>query len=213
MPHRAAAPAAPIDAVAFDVGNVLVEWNPRLLYRTLFDDPAAMEWFLANVCTESWNAALDAGQPFAEGVAELSRAWPAYAELIACYDTRWTEMLGRPHADTVALMLGLQRGGYGVYGLTNFATEKFAIARQLHPFLDAFAGVVVSGDEGCVKPDPRIYRLLCERYGLAPARTVFVDDRPANVETAIAEGFIGLVYHGPSQLRADLAALGVTPPP
>jgi 2-haloacid dehalogenase len=206
-------PGKNVDVVVFDVGNVLIDWDPRFLYRKLFDgDEARMEWFLANVCTAAWNEQMDAGKLFAEAVAELKRTWPEHAALIDAFDTRWPEMLAAPNHETLDIVRELRRSGHPTYALTNFSAEKFALTRKLHRIFDDFDGIVVSGEERCIKPDPKIYRILVSRYRLSPGRTAYVDDRAVNVDAARAEGFIGLLFRDAATLRRDLRALGIVLP-
>ncbi len=197
-------------AVVFDVGGVLIDWNPRHLYRRLFDgDERAMEAFLARVCTPAWNLAQDAGRPFADGVAELVARFPAEAELIAAYDARWEEMVAGAIEGTVAILQALAARGVPLYALTNFSTEKFALCRARFAFLDAFAGIVVSGAIGVVKPDRAIYDHLVGVFGLDRGRCLFVDDSAANVEGARAAGLEAIRFVSPDRLRRDLAARGL----
>jgi 2-haloacid dehalogenase len=193
--------------VVFDIGGVLVDWNPRHLYRKLLPDEPAVERFLAEVCTAEWNAEQDRGRPWAEAVAALTARFPAHAALIASYDERWSEMVAGALDGTVAVLRELRDAGVPLYALTNFSTDKFALTRARFGFLDWFDGVVVSGAERLVKPDPRIYRLLLDRYDLPAESTVYVDDLPANVAAARALGMTGLHFTGAGRLRADLAAL------
>ncbi len=179
-----------IDAVVFDLGGVLIDWNPRYLYAKLFPgDEAAMENFLSQVVTPQWNERQDAGRSFAEGVAELQGRHPRHAGLIEAYMTRWEEMLGGEFVDSVAVLEGLRRRRVPLYGLTNWSREKFPIARQRFDFLDWFEGIVVSGEEGVAKPDPGIFRILLDRYALDARNLLFIDDSPVNVEVAEGLGF------------------------
>lgn len=207
-----------MEAVVFDIGGVLVDWNPRYLYRKLLPDEPAVERFLAEVCTTAWNAEQDRGRPWAEAVASLTERFPDHAPLITAYHERWGEMLGGAIDGTVAVLRELRDAGVPLYALTNFSVEKFAQTRARFGFreacernqdrwLDWFDGIVVSGDERLVKPDLRIYQLLLDRYGLRPDSTVFVDDQPGNVTAARALGMAGLRFTDPDQLRADLVAL------
>ncbi len=193
--------------VIFDVGGVLLDWNPRHLYRKLFDgDEAAMETFLATVCTPAWNNEHDAGRRFADGVAQLTERFPEHADMIAAYDARWQEMVSGAIGGTVAILRALKARGTPLYALTNFNTEKFALMRRHHDFFDAFDGIVVSAEERCVKPEPEIYRVLLSRYRLDPAACLFIDDKPDNVATARELGMAAITYHSPERLRADLEA-------
>jgi 2-haloacid dehalogenase len=198
-----------IDAVIFDLGGVLIDWNPRHLYRKLFDDEAAMETFLAEVCTPSWNLEQDRGRPWAQAIAELSAQHPDKAELIAAYRARWHEMLNGPIAGTVAILEELDDAGIPLYALTNWSAETYPHAEQLYGFLGRFRAVVVSGRIGLVKPDAAIYHHAIARFGVAPERTVFIDDSAKNVAGAEAVGLRAIHFSGPQALRRDLAALGL----
>lgn len=198
--------------VIFDFGGVLVDWNPRYLYRRLFpDDPAGMERFLAEVCTPEWNQHQDAGRPWAEAIAELVALHPAQADLIRAYRERWQETLSGPIDGSVAILGEVRAAGHRILGLTNWSHETFPLARTIFPFFDWFDGIVVSGEEKLIKPDPRLYVRLLERYRVDPARAVFIDDSPKNVEAAAALGIHGIHFRSPSALRAELTALGVLP--
>jgi 2-haloacid dehalogenase len=203
--------ARPADAVLFDLGGVLVDWNPRHLYRRLFADEAAMEAFLATVCTQAWNEEQDAGRSFAEGVALLLARHPHYAEEIGAYDLRWGEMLKGPIDASVAILDELRGRGVPMFGLTNWSAEKFPVARERFAFLEWFGGIVVSGEEQLKKPDPRIFRLAAERFGLEPSDTLFVDDSPTNVAAAAGLGFRTHRYVEAPALRDALVAHGLLP--
>lgn len=200
--------APPPRVLVFDIGGVLIDWDPRHLYRRLFAQEAAMEAFLAEVCTPAWNLSLDAGRPFAEAVAELSRAHPSLAPLIAAYDARWEEMVAGPIAPVVALLRRLAAAAIPLYALTNFSAEKFPLMRARFDFIGLFEGIVVSGSEGVVKPDPRIYRILVDRYRLDPAACLFIDDAAANVAGAAAIGMPAVRFEGAASLVRALAAAG-----
>jgi 2-haloacid dehalogenase len=197
---------APTKAVVFDLGGVLIDWDPRYLYRKLLADEEAVEEFLATVCTPEWNAELDRGRPFAEGVAELVERHPAQAAAITAYHERWPEMLGGEVPGAVAVLADLRAAGVPLYALTNWSAETFAITRGRFAFLEWFDGVVVSGQERVIKPDPRIFRLLADRFGLDPETTFYVDDSEANVAAARALGFDAVRFTGPERLRRDLEA-------
>lgn len=200
---------SPIDAVIFDLGGVLIDWNPRHLYRRLFEDEAAMETFLAEVCAPAWNLEQDRGRPWAVAIAELSAQHPDKAELIAAYRGRWPEMLNGPIDGMVTLLEDLHAAGVPLFALTNWSAETYPLAETLHPFLGLFRGVVVSGRIGMVKPDPAIYHHTIARFGVDPARTAFIDDSAKNVAGAQAVGLQALHFTGSQALRRDLAALGL----
>ena len=190
----------------FDLGGVLIDWDPRYLYRKLLDDEAAVEEFLATVCTPAWNDEQDRGRPFAEGVAELVARHPAHAAAITAFHERWAEMLGGAVDATVEVLAELRAAGVPVYALTNWSAETFGIARERFEFLEWFDGVLVSGEERMIKPDPAIFRLLLERFGLDPEPTFYVDDSELNVAAADRLGFDAVRFTTPAQLRRDLVA-------
>ena len=196
----------PVKAAVFDLGGVLIDWDPRYLYRKLLDDEAAVEEFLATVCTPEWNAEQDRGRPFAEGVAELVERHPAHAAAITAFHERWPEMLGGAVGSSVEVLAELRAAGVPVYALTNWSAETFGIARERFEFLEWFDGLLVSGEERMIKPDPAIFRLLLDRFGLDPAATFYVDDSEPTVEAAGRLGFDAVRFTTPAQLRRDLEA-------
>jgi 2-haloacid dehalogenase len=194
--------------IVFDIGNVLIGWDPRALYRKIFDDPERMEWFLSEVCHHEWNLEQDRGRLFAEAVAERTAAFPHLAEEIRAYDERWPETVTGPIEGTVRILQDVRAAGIPNYAITNFSSEKFAVAQRMFPFLAGFDGIVVSGDEKLVKPDPAIYRVLLDRYGLHAGDCIFIDDSLANVEAA---RFVGMKAHhftGPEALAEELSRQG-----
>ncbi|HET9006380.1 MAG TPA: HAD family phosphatase [Actinomycetes bacterium] len=195
-----------VKAAVFDLGGVLIDWDPRYLYRKLLADEGEVEEFLATVCTPEWNAEQDRGRPFAEGVAELVERHPAHAAAIAAFHERWPEMLGGDIPGAVELLAELRATGLPLYALTNWSAETFVVARERFAFLDWFDGLLVSGEERIIKPDPAIFELLLDRFGLDPGSTFYVDDSPANVAAAAALGLDAVRFTGPGQLRRDLAA-------
>ena len=202
--------AMPISAVAFDIGGVLLEWNPRLLYRKLFGaDEAAMEQFLAEVCTPEWNARLDAGLPFADAVAELVAAHPDRAPLIEAYHRRWPEMLGDAVPGTVEIMRELRAAGIPTYALSNWSAETFPVAQSRFPFLGETDGLLISGEVGVGKPDPAIFREFLRRFGLVAGQTVFIDDWDRNIATARGLGLVAIQFTDAATLRTELRALGL----
>lgn len=205
-------PSLPVQAVVFDLGGVLIDWNPRHLYRRMFDDEAEMERFLSEVCSLEWNLRQDAGRSWHEAVAELTARHPEQAALIAAYHQRWEEMLGGELPETVALLQelhGLKARGLRLYALTNWSHETFPIARRRFAFLECFDGILVSGEEQMVKPDPAIFQLLLARYDIAPSQAVFIDDSPRNVAAAAAFGLHALRFTDAQRLRRDLLGLGL----
>jgi 2-haloacid dehalogenase len=212
MPETVDRPFEPaIRAVVFDLGGVLIDWNPRYLYRTLFSDEAAMEDFLATVVTPEWNRAQDAGRPWAEAVEELAARHPERRDLIEAYWRRWPEMIGGPIQPTVDILEELRSSAVRLYALSNWSAETFPVARPRFPFLGWFDGIVISGDERLIKPDPRIFELLLARFDLDPRVTVFIDDHAPNVDAAAALGMHGVRFVDAATLRADLVRFGVLP--
>ena len=195
--------------IVFDLGGVLIDWDPRYMYRKLFDDEAEMERFLAEVTTSEWNARHDAGRRWEDGVALLSAQHPHLAGLISAYWERWEEMLAGPIDGTVEILAALRDSGYELHALTNWSTQTFPIARERYEFLDWFETIVVSGEEKLIKPDPRIYEILLERIGRQANDCIFIDDAPRNVATATELGFTAIRFENPNQLRAELGRLGV----
>jgi 2-haloacid dehalogenase len=208
-PDPPARDAATPTAVVFDLGGVLIDWNPRYLYRKLFDDEAAMESFLADVVSPEWNGQQDSGRTWAEAVDVLTREHPEQRDLIAAYWHRWQETLGDAIAPTVDVLEELRRTGVRLFALSNWSAETFPVARPRYPFLETFDGIVISGEEKLAKPDPRIFRHLLDRYDLDPAATVFIDDSEANVRAAAAQGMIALRFEDAATLRRDLVGLGL----
>ena len=196
-------------AVVFDLGGVLIDWNPRYLYRKLFEDAGEMEDFLATVCNSAWNRRQDAGRPVAEAAAVLKARHPDKAALIDAYYGRWPEMLNGAIDGTVAILAELKDQGTPLYALTNWSAETFPHARFRFGFLDWFRAIVVSGDIGLIKPDADIYELLLALHDLTAAETVFIDDKEENVETARALGFHGIRFTEPESLRTALGELEV----
>ncbi len=199
-----------VTTVVFDVGNVLIRWDPNRLYARLFPDPAKRDWFLETICTEDWNREMDRGRPFAEGIAELVARHPEWEAEIRAWDENWHEMVPGEIPGTVAILERLRALGVPDYSITNFSREKFAEARERFPFLKGFRDTVVSAHEKLLKPDPAIYRVLLERNRLDPAACLFVDDSAANVAGARAVGMAAVVFTTPERFAADLTAHGIT---
>jgi 2-haloacid dehalogenase len=193
-----------LSAVVFDIGGVLLDWDPRHLYRKLISDPAEMEWFLANVCTPQWHEKHDRGLSTAESCAALAAEWPQYAGLILAWSERGEEMVAGPLPDGVKLLRQVTGSGLPCYALTNMEAETYPGRAARYDFLRRLAGAVVSGFEGTAKPDREIYELLLRRFGLDAATTLFIDDSPANVSAAADAGMEAMVYSGPEPVLARL---------
>jgi len=196
--------------VVFDLGGVLIDWDPRYLYCKLFnDDEAAIEHFLSTVCTREWNLAQDAGRSFAEGARLLKQQHPDKAESIDAYGARFDEMMAGPIAGTVEILAELRDCGAPLYGLTNWSAETFPLALKRFEFLTWFRGILVSGEVGATKPDPRIYALMLARFAIVPQRAVYIDDNPANAEAARRFGIHGIHFTTPDALRRELVRLAL----
>lgn len=201
-------PATARPTVVLDLGGVLIDWDPRHLYRKLM--PAdEIDAFLAEIGFTEWNHAHDAGQPWAEGVRELAQRHPARRALIEAYPARYAETMAGPVPGTVALLGELHDRGTRLLALTNWSAETFPHARASFGFLSLFDGIVVSGAEGLAKPDPRLFQVLVERYGVLPADCVYVDDSAANVRAAGEVGFDAVLFEGAGRLRDELSRRGL----
>jgi 2-haloacid dehalogenase len=198
-----------VTAVVFDVGNVLYGWDIGALYEKLIPDPARRAWFLTHVVTPEWHFQHDAGRPHAETTAELTAQFPGEADLIAAYVPRWLETITGPVPGMHELVAELDDAGVPIFGITNFSAEFWDMFRPQAPLFDRFRDVVVSGAEKLVKPDPAIYRLARQRFGLAEGQGLFVDDRIENVRAGKAEGFPGHHFTGVAALRTRLQAEGL----
>lgn len=195
--------------VVFDVGNVLLRWDPRLLYRDLIPEDEKLHWFMQNVCTAAWNIEQDRGRSWEEGVALLVAAHPEWEAQIRANDVRWHETVPGIVEDSVAILAELKAKGEKVYSITNFSREKWAECLIRFPFLQSFDGAIVSAHERLIKPDPAIFRVLLERYGLEAGDCVFVDDSARNIEAARSVGMKAVHFVEPIDLRARLRAHGV----
>jgi len=201
---------ANINTVLFDLGNVLIDWNPMYVFHDMFDDPKDLDFFFKNVCTMDWNENQDAGKPIAEATAEKVEEFPDWKAPIEAYYGRWTEMLGGQITRSVEIQQAIKASGkYKLLGLTNWSAELFPIALERYSFLHDFKGIVVSGEEGIRKPNPEIYQLVIDRYSAAPEETVFVDDSLRNIRAAAALGFQVIHFLSPTQLRGELIGMGV----
>lgn len=195
-------------AIVFDIGNVLVEWNPDRLYAELIPDPAARAAFFATSGVEEMNLAVDRGAPFREHILAHAAARPAEAELIRAWHDRWPEMFRPAIPGAIDLLRLLRRKGVPVHALSNFGAESFELACTIYPVLTEFDIPVISGREGTVKPEPRIYEILEERSGLSGAEIFFTDDRPENVAAARKRGWQVHLFRNPGALALELVELG-----
>jgi 2-haloacid dehalogenase len=192
-------------AIVFDLGGVLIDWNPRYLYRKMFDgDEEAMERFLSEICTPEWNARQDEGRPFAEATEELVTRHPEQAEFIRAFFDRWPEMMGGAIDQTVGILDELKRTGYKIYALSNWSAETFPHARNRFGFLDWFDFTVISGEIGLVKPGREVFDFLLEKTGRRAEELIFIDDSMTNVIAARSLGFNAIHFCSPRQLRDEL---------
>lgn len=194
-----------IDTIVFDLGAVLIDWNPEYLYRKIFDNEEDMQHFLEHICTPSWNAKQDAGRSWAEATDLLVNQHPEYEAEIRAFRDRWPEMLNGPIEGTVKILKELnERGTHRLLALTNWSAETWPIAWELYDFLQIFEGILVSGKENLKKPDPAIYQLLTDRYNIVPEKSIFIDDSLANVKSARDFGIHAIHFTSPEALRAEL---------
>ena len=199
-----------IKAIIFDLGGVLIDWNPDYVFDTIFTDPVQKKHFYENICTPDWNEEQDAGRPIRVATEELVQKHPEWKSQIEAYYGRWEEMLGGAIQDTVNVFRVLKETSrYQFYALTNWSAETFPIALQRFEFLHWFDGRVVSGEEKLRKPFPEFYRILLDRYHLQPGETVFIDDNLRNVKAAEAIGIHSIPFQNAGQLREALKKLRV----
>lgn len=194
----------------FDLGGVLIDWNPRHLYRKLFNGSEdEMEKFLATICTSSWNREQDAGRSFAEGCASLKAIYPRDADLIDAWLERYDEMLAGPIQGTVDVLSELHSRRVGLFALSNWSAETFPFARKRFEFLKWFKGIMLSGEVGLIKPDTRIYELFFKTFAIDPAHAIYIDDLRPNVEVAESLGMHGILFTDPNSLRSELFRSGL----
>ena len=196
-----------IKHLVFDFGGVLIDWNPLHLYNKYFGNEEKARWFIENICTMDWNVQMDAGKPFAEGIAELTAKHPEWADAIAAYRSRWGEMIGGPVPGMLERVRQLKAAGYHVWGLSNWNWDTLSTIINDYPAVAELEGTVISGLEYVIKPQPEIYNILLQRYNLCPEECIFIDDNIANVEGARAVGMNGLQFFNAEQMEADLKLL------
>jgi 2-haloacid dehalogenase len=200
-----------INTVIFDLGGVLIDWNPRYLYQKIFKTEEEIDYFLENICTSEWNEEQDGGRSLSDATRLLVEKHPEHKTAIEHYYNSWEEMLNGEISGTVEVLEKLKKSGkYKLYALTNWSSETFPIALKRFPFLSYFDGIVVSGKEKDRKPFPSFYQLMLDRYRIDAATAVFIDDRYSNIEGAEKVGISGIHYTDPVQLENDLKARGVT---
>lgn len=195
--------------IVFDIGRVLIHYDPQIPYSRLIPDEGQRKWFFANVCTPDWNIEQDRGRKWEDAEALLIEDYPQQEELIRAFRKYWHEMVSHAYVESVAIMERLIANGRDVTMLTNFAADTFKEARKLYPFLDLPRGVTVSGEVGLIKPDLAIYEKHSRDFALEPARTLFIDDSDKNVEAARMAGWNAVLFTGAEKLKGDLAAHGV----
>jgi len=207
-PRRAA-----IEAVVFDIGGVLLDWNPRHLYRKVFpDDAVAMERFLGRICTPQWHEAHDRGESTADSCALLAEAHPEHADAIWAWSMRGEEMVAGAFEENVQVLRDLTGAGVACYALSNMEAETFPVRAERYAFFGLFDGIVISGFEGVAKPDRQIFERLVDRFGLRAGATAFIDDNVGNLQPASALGMSTVHYRSPEGLRRSLGALGLLDP-
>lgn len=201
--------SSPVTTVVFDLGGVLIHWDPERLYRTLIPDPTERAWFLTNVCNAAWNLEQDRGRSWEAGIAILTARFPDQAERIRAYRDRWEDMVEGPIPGTVQLLERLYERAIPLYALTNFHPETLALCQARFDFFRCFRGLVVSGYEGLVKPEPAFYQRLLDRYDLQAPRCLFIDDLPVNVAAARSMGFQDHRFIDPASLERTLIERGL----
>jgi len=199
----------PVRAFVFDLGGVLIDWNPRYLYRQLLDDDTAIQEFFDEVGFGEWNLRQDRGRAFAEAVDDLAGRYPHRADLIRAYPERYPETVGGPIQGTVEILRALHDKGYPLYALSNWSAETFAMVRDDFPFLALFDSIVLSGEVRLVKPEPEIFHLTLQRIGLPAQECLFIDDSAANIAAARALGWQAIRFESPEQLARELRQAGV----
>jgi len=200
---------SPITTIIFDFGNVFVNWDARNLYKRFFPTLEAVDSFLEEIHFAEWNEHQDAGRPFKEGVAELSKQFPQYAELIQAYDTHWMESITETLHETIQIARNLKQSGWPLYMLSNFSVEKFVLMKEKHDFLEIFDDIIISGEHKTTKPDPAIFEIALKRINRKAGECLFIDDSLANLVTARKMGFITIRYLSPAQLKRDLFQLSI----
>ncbi|MCF1191619.1 HAD family phosphatase [Mangrovimonas sp. AS39] len=195
----------PINTIIFDLGGVLIDWNPAYVFRDVFQDDEKMNWFFDNICTSDWNENQDAGYPISQATEDLVVKYPDYERLIRMYYGQWEKMLGGEIIGTVRILKSLiEDPQYKVVALTNWSSETFPIAQKRFEFLSWFEGIIVSGEEKTRKPFKEIYEITLSRFNLQPECSLFIDDNLRNIEAAQKLGINGIHFKDPDQLGESL---------
>jgi 2-haloacid dehalogenase len=197
-------------AFIFDLGGVLIDWNPRYLFRKVFDgDEERVDWFLSEVCPQSWNVQMDGGYPFQQAIEDRCQLYPELADVLHTYWDRWDETISGDIPGTVKILAELREVGYPLYVLSNWSAETFARVRQHFPFLEWFDDLVISGQIGLTKPNKDIFDYLLDKVGLPAGQCLFIDDRSENTEAAQQFGFQTVLFTSPEEFRSGLMAKGI----
>lgn len=198
-----------IKTVVFDIGQVLIGWDPKKLYKEVFKTDEEIENFFNEIDFFNWNLSMDKGKSFTQGVAEKQIEFPKYQKEIALFDTEWKKTVTGAFDESVEVLKELKKKGYPVYALTNFSSEKFKIAQEMFDFLNTFDGLLVSGDEKMIKPDPNFFLALCKKYSLNPETSLFIDDNKNNINSAKNLGFKTILFRYPDLLKPQVQEFGV----
>jgi 2-haloacid dehalogenase len=197
-------------SLVWDLGGVLIDWSPDYVYQQIYPDPTERQWFYDHVCTHAWNLRQDAGMSLVKATEDKIAEWPGYEDAIRAFYGRWVEMLGGPIQESVAILEMLKSAGrHRLFALTNWSHETFPVALDRYDFLQWFEGIVVSGQEGVIKPQREIYEILFLRYGVDPGKAVFIDDNLQNVEAARLTGMHAIHYHASDDLHDALVEMGI----
>jgi 2-haloacid dehalogenase len=198
-----------INTIIFDLGNVLIDWNPNYLYDKIFPEKETRDYFLTRICTPAWHAKQDAGRPVSEATKELVAKHPEWEKEITAFYSRWNEMFGGVIEGSLEILKALKKTNIKLYALTNWSAELFEHALAEYGFLHWFDGRVVSGEEGINKPEPEVYKRLLQRFSVDPGTTLFIDDKDYNVAAAMSLGMDGIIFESPEQLRTELLKRGL----
>jgi 2-haloacid dehalogenase len=198
-----------LPSILFDFGNVLVQWDVHRIFERFFPTPAAIDSFLKEINYAEWNQRLDAGLPFAQGVAEHSAKFPQYARILQAYNTDWRKGVAAPIHGTVDILKRLKQAGYPLYVLSNFSTEKFVHMRAEYDWVSLFNDVILSGEHHLIKPDPAFFQAALQRIGRSAQECLFIDDHLPNIESARKLGLASIHFQSPAQLEMELKTLRI----